>query len=339
MALHSRRFRASPWEKLFRHEGTSSAISVCTCCVCSHSPRVKLGPRVFLCTDITQPRSIEVFDDGEDSMQLTRTSSRRTVTGRRRIGRRPPPLSPGQLQAFTVPVSLTLLIGIWSILARFYPTWILPGPAQVWHRFVQVAGDGTLLRHAQVTLTEALLGFALGFCVAGILGYGLAKSPTLERLVSPYIVASQSTPIVAVAPLLILWFGAGILSKVLVCALVVFFPMLVNTVVGLRSIDRDYRDLFESLDASAWQTFTKLELPAALPVLFGGLRVGITLSVVGAVVGEFIGSDQGLGALINIARGLFDTPLMFVALLTLISIALVLYLSVVALERILVQWR
>ena len=280
-----------------------------------------------------------MFDDGESFMGLTQVLSRTTSAGRRQVRRRPASLLRAPLQPLVVPLSIVVLIGAWSVLARFYPTWILPGPGQVWRRFVQAAGDGTLLQHAQVTLTEALLGFALGFCVAAVLGYLLAKSPTLERLVSPYVVASQSTPVVAVAPLLILWFGAGLLSKVLVCALVVFFPMLVNTVVGLRSIDPDYRSLFETLNASTWQTFTKLELPAALPVLLGGVRVGITLSVVGAVVGEFIGSDQGLGALINIARGLFDTPLMFVALLTLIGIALALYLSIVAVEHLLIRWR
>ncbi|MFQ5592595.1 MAG: ABC transporter permease [Anaerolineae bacterium] len=272
-------------------------------------------------------------------MELTQVASRRTIAGRRSVWRRPASPSPIRLKPLAVPLSIVLLIGAWSVLARFYPAWILPGPAQVWRRFVQVAGDGTLLRHTQVTLTEALLGFGIGFCVAGILGFVLAKSPTLERLVAPYIVASQSTPVIAVAPLLILWFGAGLLSKVLVCALVVFFPMLVNTVIGLRSIDSEYRDLFKMLDASMWQTFTKLELPAALPVLFGGFRVGITLSVVGAVVGEFLGSDQGLGALINIARGLFDTPLMFVALFTLITIAMALYLSIALLERAFIRWR
>ncbi|MFQ5854626.1 MAG: ABC transporter permease [Anaerolineae bacterium] len=272
-------------------------------------------------------------------MQVTQVVSRSTAAGRRQVWRRPASPSSAQLQPFIVPLSIAFLIGVWSVVARFYPTWILPGPAQVWRRFVQAAGDGTLLQHTQVTVTEALLGFALGFCVAGVLGYLLAKSPTLEQLAAPYIVVSQSTPVVAVAPLLILWFGAGILSKILVCALVVFFPMLVNTIVGLRSIDPDYRGLFETLNASTWQTFTKLELPGALPVLFGGFRVSITLSVVGAVVGEFIGSDQGLGALINIARGLFDTPLIFVALFTLIAIALALYLSIVALERTLIRWR
>lgn len=249
------------------------------------------------------------------------------------------PLSPAQLQPLVVPVSIGLLILAWWALAQLYPAWILPGPAVVAQRFMHALSDGTLLRHTRVTVTEALAGFALGLAVASVLGYVLAKSPTLERLVAPYIIASQSTPVVAVAPLIILWFGAGILAKILVCALVVFFPILVNTVVGLRSIDREYRLLFRSLDATTWQTFTKLELPASLPILFGGFRISITLSVVGAVVGEFLGSDRGLGALINIARGLFDTPLMFVALLTLMVTALILYLSVVALERVIIRWR
>lgn len=272
-------------------------------------------------------------------MELSRIVSQNIATGTERGRQWLAAPTPYRLRGLITPLAIVLFISLWSGLARFYPTWILPAPTQVWQRFLQVAGDGTLLRHTQVTLTEALLGFALGFCVAGVLGYVLAKSPTLEQLITPYIVVSQSTPVVAVAPLLILWFGSGLLSKILVCALVVFFPMLVNTVVGIRSIDREYRALFQTLDASAWQTFTKLELPGALPVLFGGLRVGITLSVVGAVVGEFLGSDQGLGALINIARGLFDTPLMFVALFTLTTIALTLYLSVVALERMLIRWR
>jgi len=235
-------------------------------------------------------------------------------------------------------LSIALFVAIWAAVARWYPDWILPSPVRVANRFWQAVTDGTLWYHTQVTLSEALLGFALGFGTATVLGYALAKSPILEHLLSPYIVASQSTPVIALAPLLVLWFGSGLLSKVLVCALVVFFPMLVNTVVGLRSIDAEYRALFAALGASPWQVFTKLEIPAALPVLLGGVRVGITLSVVGAVVGEFIGADRGLGALINIARGLFDTPLMFAALLMLMVIASVLYFGVVVLERVLIRW-
>jgi len=171
-----------------------------------------------------------------------------------------------------------------------------------------------------------------------VLGYLLAKSPGLERLLSPYIVASQSIPTVALAPLLVLWFGFGLTSKVLVCALIVFFPILVNTVVGLRGVDSRYHELMRSFSASRWQVFTKLEVPAALPVFFGGLRVGVTLSVIGAVVGEFVGADRGLGFLVNVARGLYDTPLMFVAIFTLVAMALTLYGAVTLLERALISW-
>jgi NitT/TauT family transport system permease protein len=179
----------------------------------------------------------------------------------------------------------------------------------------------------------------LGLVTATVLGYALARSPALERLLAPYIVASQSVPVVAIAPLLIIWFGSGRLSKVLICALIVFFPVLVNTMVGIRSVEKDLRDLMRSLGASRWQTFRMLEVPAALPVLFGGLKIGVTLSVVGAVVGEFVGADQGLGFLINQARGLYNTPLVFVAILALVAIALSLYGIVMLLEMWLLRWR
>ncbi len=171
------------------------------------------------------------------------------------------------------------------------------------------------------------------------MGYLLAKSPLVERFLSPYIVASHSVPIVALAPLLIVWFGFGLTSKMLVCALTIFLPMLVNTMVGIRSVEPDLVDLMRSLRATRWQTFILLEVPSALPMLLGGLKVGVTLSVIGAVVGEFVASDRGLGFLINVARGNFDTPLMFVALLTLVSIALILYLSVVLVESLFLRWR
>ena len=272
-------------------------------------------------------------------MDLSSVASQsRSIEARERVWQPRAPVGV-HLRPLHVLLSVTLFVGLWTVVARWYPDWILPSPARVAHRFWQAVSDGTLWYHTRVTLSEALLGFALGFAVAVVLGYALAKSPTLERLLSPYIVASQSTPVIALAPLLVLWFGSGLLSKVLVCALVVFFPMLVNTVVGLRSIDAEYRALFAALGASPWQVFTKLEVPAALPVLLGGVRVGITLSVVGAVVGEFIGADRGLGALINIARGLFDTPLMFAALLMLMAIASALYVAVVLLERALIRWQ
>ncbi len=247
-----------------------------------------------------------------------------------------------RLEFFLVPVALLGAVGLWAAVNRLgdYPVFLLPSPGQVWHRFVAVAADGTLWYHTSITLLEILGGLALGLGTATLLGYLLARFPAVERFLSPYIVASQSVPIVALAPLLIVWFGFGIFSKVLVCALTIFFPVLVNTVVGLRSVEEDLMDLMRSLQASRWQVFRFLELPAALPVFLGGLKVGVTLSVIGAVVGEFAQSDRGLGFLVNLAnRGLFDTPLMFVALFVLMSIALALYGAVSALEMMVLRWK
>ena len=143
----------------------------------------------------------------------------------------------------------------------------------------------------------------------------------------------------AIAPLLVIWFGFGWTSKVLVCALTVFFPAVVTTMVGIRGVDADLRALMRSLQANRWQTFIKLEAPSALPVLLGGLKVAVTLAVIGAVVGEFVGADRGLGFLINLARGTLDTPMLFVALFTLVVIALLLYGAVAALEYVALAWQ
>jgi len=230
---------------------------------------------------------------------------------------------------------------VWQLVAWFggFPAFILPSPAMVGARFIQAISDGSLLRNTAVTLGEVLAGLVLGVIVATVLGYILARSLKLERLLSPYIVASQSIPIVAIAPLLVIWFGPGLFSKVLVCALIVFFPVLVNTVVGVRSVPEDLRDLMRSLQATRWQTLRYLELPAALPVFLGGLRIGATLSVIGAVVGEFVGAKSGLGFLVNVGRGVYDTSLVFVAVFTLIALALILYGSVALVEKRLLDWQ
>ena len=238
-------------------------------------------------------------------------------------------------------LALAMALAGWESAARWsgLPPFILPAPSAVAARFVRAVMDGSLPRHTLITLAEVLSGLSLGLLVATVLGYGLAKSAALERALEPYIVASQSVPIVAIAPLLVIWFGPGRLSKVLICALIVFFPILVNTVVGVRSVPRELYDLMRTLRASRRQVFLKLEAPAAMPVLLGGLKIGATLSVIGAVVGEFVGADQGLGFLINVGDGLFDTSLVFVAVITLIGMALTLYAAVALLERRLLAWR
>jgi NitT/TauT family transport system permease protein len=239
------------------------------------------------------------------------------------------------------PLAIVLTLLAWEALTRLtsLPDFILPSPLQVAERFVRAVADGSLLRHAGVTLFEVLLGLLSGTVSAILVGYAVAKSRLFEQIISPFLVASQAVPIVAIAPLLVIWFGQGILSKVLICALIVFFPVLVNTVVGLRAVPRSLNELMRSLRASRWQMLWHLEIPSALPVFLGGLRVGATLSVIGAIVGEFVGADKGLGFLINVGRGQFDTALVFVAVFTLVGLALMLYGSVIYLEHRLLAWQ
>lgn len=248
-------------------------------------------------------------------------------------------LQVGRLLLALATIALFVLVWEGIVVWRDYPSFILPRPVEVVGKLVQMAGDGSLWRHTGITLAEILLGLALGLSSAMTLGYFLAKSVALERLLSPYIVALQSFPIIAIAPLLVIWVREGSVRTVLICALTLFFPALVNTIVGLRSVEPELQALMRSLRASRWQVFAKLEVPAAMPVLLGGLKVGATLAVIGAVIGEFVGADRGLGFLINLARGLLDTPMLFVAMFTLVAIALGLYSLISIIEHRLLAWK
>jgi NitT/TauT family transport system permease protein len=238
--------------------------------------------------------------------------------------------------AFVVFVLLWQLVVVVSGL----PPFILPPPLEVAARFVEALAEGTIQPHLAATLVEVALGFAVGAGSAVVIGYVLARSQFVEQVLSPYLVAAQATPILALAPLIALWFGPGLLGKVLICSLIVFFPVAVATMVGIRSVDARLLELGRSLRATRRQVLTTLEIPAALPSILGGMRVGVTLAVVGAIVGEWAGAERGLGVLINLARGsLFDIPLMFATLLTIALVGIVLYLVVVAIERRLVGAR
>lgn len=240
-----------------------------------------------------------------------------------------------------LPVTIVLALLAWQGIIKLgeFPAFILPPPRQVWLRFLRSLDDGSLLRHAAFTLLEVLLGLFIGSLCATISGYFIARSRLVERLLAPYLVASQAIPIVAIAPLLVIWFGPGMGSKVLICALIVFFPVLINTVVGLRAVPENLSNLMRSLKAGRGQMLRYLEIPAALPVFLGGLRIGATLSVIGAVVGELVGADRGLGFLINVGRGQYDTALVFVAVFTLIAMALTLYRLVTLIEKRLLAWQ
>ena len=232
--------------------------------------------------------------------------------------------------------SLLVFLAAWKLIVVIggYQEFILPAPEVVLERGIGAIASGVLWEHTAVTLLEVILGFAAGASTAVITGVALGKSMLVERVLSPYIVAAQAVPILALAPLLDIWFGGGLLARVVICALIVFFPIAIATMVGIRSTDPLLDEMLRSLGASGAQRTRLLQVPSALPVLFGGLRVGVTLAVIGAVVAEWAGAQTGLGVLILIAnQGLFDTPLMFVALVALAVIGLAFYGLVVAVER------
>ena len=238
-------------------------------------------------------------------------------------------------------LSIVFALLAWQLTVQWtqLPRFILPAPLDVWSRFLEALNDGSLLYHTGITLAEIVLGLLVGITFATVLGYVLAKSRSLEKVLSPYLVASQAIPVVAIAPLLVIWLGDGILSKVVICALIVFFPVLVNTVVGVRAVPPALYDLMHSIRATRWQILLKLEIPASLPIMLGGLRIGATLSVIGAIVGELVDAQQGLGFLLQLGDFQYDTSMVFVAVFMLIVLALSMYGVVTLLERKFLKWQ
>jgi NitT/TauT family transport system permease protein len=258
-------------------------------------------------------------------------------------------MNPNLTRVFSQPGSrnwlglISVIVGVllWYLITSYsgIPNFILPSPLSVWTRFLRALNDGSLLYHTAITLIEIILGLLAGTIFATIVGYLLAKSRALERILSPYIVASQAIPIIAIAPLLVIWLGDGILSKVVICALIVFFPVLVNTIVGVRAVPPPLYDLMNSLHASRSQVLWKVEVPASLPVFLGGLRIGATLSVIGAIVGELVAAEEGLGFLLQLGDFQYDTSMVFVAVIMLVALALTLYGIVTLLEKRFLKWQ
>ena len=207
---------------------------------------------------------------------------------------------------------ISILAGLlaWYLFARYggIPNFILPSPLSVWTRFLKALQRWKpALSHSGLHWSKLCWACWSGVLFATIVGYVLAKSRSLEKILSPYLVASQAIPVVAIAPLLVIWLGDGILSKVVICALIVFFPVLVNTIVGVRAVPTALYDLMNSLHASRSQILWKVEVPASLPVFLGGLRIGATFSVIGAIVGELVDAEEGLGFLLQLGDFQYDT--------------------------------
>ena len=233
---------------------------------------------------------------------------------------------------------LALLVAAWEVVARagWVEDYVLPAPSEVARALVE--DRGLLLPDAWVTAQEVLLGFALALAVGLAVAVALHLSPLLRRALYPLVVASQAVPVIVIAPILVIWFGFGMGPKLIVIALICFFPVAVNTFDGLRGVDPAQSRMLRTLGARRWDLFRRLELPAALPYLFSGAKVAVAVAVIGAVFGELVGSDAGLGHAIQVGTAQLSTARVFAAVLLLAAMAIALFALVSLLERRAVPW-
>ena len=234
---------------------------------------------------------------------------------------------------------LAALLVIWeiSVAVGDMPHYILPPPSRIAQALVAVWPR--LVPHALVTFSEVVLGFGVALVAGLLLGAGIAGSRILERAVLPLVIGSQTIPVFAIAPLLVLWFGYGIGSKVVMAALIVFFPITVSTVQGLKAADKDLLNLLRVLEAGPWRTFWIVRVPQALPHIFAGAKIGMAVSVIGAVIGEWVGARQGLGYYMVQANAQMQVDRVFAAIVVLSLIGVGLYALVVLVERWCTPWR
>ncbi|HSO26965.1 MAG TPA: ABC transporter permease, partial [Anaerolineales bacterium] len=231
-----------------------------------------------------------------------------------------------------------LFLLIWQIGVMIFdlPSYLLPTPTEI--LLTGIDRIDLILEHSWVTAYEMLLGFFLAIAIAVPLAIMITASPTFDQFVTPILLFFQTVPKIAIAPLFLVWFGVGPLPKVLVAFLISFFPIIIDTAVGLRSVSSEMIDLSRSMGASRMQIFTRFRLPTSLPYLFSGLKVAATLAVVGAVVGEFVGADKGLGYLLLVTNSNLQTALMFATIVALTAQGLVLFYIIQVLENWLIPW-
>lgn len=235
-------------------------------------------------------------------------------------------------------IFMICVVILWESVVRGFaiPEYLLPAPSAILHRLLSM--NAGLLTHTGYTAFESALGFLLGSVFGILLAMLFVHSRTLELGIYPYAIALKTVPIVAIAPLLIVWFGNGILPKVIVAAVISFFPVVVNTTRGLRNIDPEAFDLFDSMSATQSQVFFKLRVPSALPYLFAALRISSTLAVIGAIVGEFSGADRGLGFFIMVSSYRLETVDMFVGILASSILGILFFYGIAILEKFIVPW-
>jgi NitT/TauT family transport system permease protein len=237
-------------------------------------------------------------------------------------------------------VSIVVLVAIWKLVIAVFDVspFVLPQPEDVLGGVRDLVSSNGFWSDVRTTLEETLVGFTIALVLGVGLGTVLGRIAWLEQAMRPVIVASQVVPKVALIPLFIIWFGFGITSKIIIVALLSFFPILLNVILGVRSVDTGHRDVMRSLNAGRWQTFRRLEYPSTLPYVLAGMEVGIVFAVVGAVVGEYLGGDQGLGYRIVTSLNNLEAETLFAVILVLTFFGFLLYLGVVVLKRFLIPW-
>jgi NitT/TauT family transport system permease protein len=230
---------------------------------------------------------------------------------------------------------LVMFMAIWEYLpgALGVPEFVLPPFSRVWEEAVRIWGTERLLWHAGITGLEVVIGFILGSILGALIGYALGLSPKVEAVLSPYLLALQIAPKVAFAPLFVMWLGYTMYPKILVAILIVFFPVLINVLSAMRTMDQDLTNLARSFSATRLQVFRMVEFPTTLPPLFSGLRIASTLAVIGVVVGELVGGNMGLGYMLVFFEGQGNTAGVFVVIAALTVIGIIAYYAVVIAEK------
>jgi NitT/TauT family transport system permease protein len=240
----------------------------------------------------------------------------------------------------TTPLILLAFFVLWDVFVRAYDIseLVLPRPLTVLDSLAEVVQDPATWDHAQVTATETIAGFLIALVFGVAVGVVLGKVPWMERGLRPLIVASQVVPKVALVPLFVIWFGFGMTSKVIMSAMLAFFPIMLNVQLGVRSVEAGQRDVMRSLNASRWETFKHLELKSTMPYVFAGMEVGIVFAIIGTIVGEYLGGSEGLGYLVVRTLNDLDAPALFAVIILLSVLGLLLYFVVNGLKRFVIPW-
>lgn len=237
------------------------------------------------------------------------------------------------------PVAMALVMGVlWEAVTVAFeiPAYIFPAPSRIWEAFW--GNPGALLYHAGVTLIEAVAGCIIGSLLGAMLGTGFAYSSLLARGLLPYVIAANTIPVVAIAPIIIIWFGHGIASKIAVTSFLSFFPLALNMMKGLQSYDRTIMDVFHVAAATPVQRFLKMRLPSALPYIFVGIKINVSFSIIGAIVSEFVQADKGLGFVIMTTYRNLNMPRLWAALFISALLGMVFFALVALIERLVIPW-